>query len=471
MAHRELRSEEIAYQHFQQTVDRCLKALEGEPSTWFIRLYRTVHREKGLIQSLPEQQRVFLIDEIEEVLDLLREWARPEGEKRSRESVVRAVPFSVLQERVHELERVFAIPNRETAPLEVHRISSQELAQRFPDQIELVTDERGVVMRFRAEKADAWTELAVPARGDILYKGGVPRILLKILAGSPPSMLRAEIPMNDIDMIAWPGKDNKAEIIEEGLRLGADLEGIEMVEDPDMSEALKVRDVDLNQCLFGRDGLVYSGNAMEAMRTGMLHIMDPLERGLYGAESFFYSGMKMTKARGMYRLIKFVAEGKAQAFDQTMLNRQVDLGIYWLVLARKFAKKKNAGELLNRFYEIGKRAGQVREGENDIYDVLSRAREQFPFFAFSDTKQSEADIARWLSRKLAKMANRQFRITRGVTTSADYVRADGDDARERISLDGYADDPERDAQTAAAWESFVRSVTAAPVPAQERQAA
>ncbi len=263
--------------------------------------------------------------------------------------------------------------------------------------------------------------------------------------------------MNDIDMIAWPGENDRQEILDEALRLGADIEGVEMTDEKDVEKVLKVRDVSINQCFFGREGLVFSTKALEAMQSGVVEIMDPMDRGLYGSESFMFDGIKIVKNRGMYRLFKFVAEGKAESFEQVALNRQIDLGIYWLVLSRKFARKKNAGTLLNRFYELGKRAGQVREWEENIYDVLTRVHSEFNFFTFNDAKQGEEDIVRWLGRKLAKMANRKFRLTRGVSSGLNLQRSQGDNMPERISLAGYTDDPVADMATGNAWEGFVAS--------------
>jgi len=453
-------AKETAYEDLGRIFQKCLEILQGNSSNWFTRLYRTLLKERQRIEALPEEEQIFLKQNIDEVIDLFQSWARPEGKKKpvvtgSNDS---ELSFSEIKKRIHQLEKVFEFKKEAAPSMKIDSCSIEKLTALFPEQIQLTTKDGRQALKFRENQKQDWVEVNVPQSDTVFYKGGVPRVLTKILAGADPALLKAEIPMNDIDIIAWSNGEDQEEIVREATALGADLEGIEMVEnDQPLQEVLKGRDVDLNQCFFGKNGLVFSDNALRAAETGSIDIMDPTERGLWGSESYYYSkdNLKLIKGRGLYRLFKFIAEGKAKSFVQIELNRQNDMGIYWLVLARKFSRKQNAGQLLNRLYEIGKRAGQTLEGEQDIYDVLNRAHDQYPFFEFSDAQQSTEDIVLWLSRKLAKLADRQFRHEQGMKSEQFHERFEGDENKEVISLEGYVDDEQKNQETAAKWQSFV----------------
>ena len=152
--------------------------------------------------------------------------------------------------------------------------------------------------------------------------------------------------------------------------------------------------------------------------------------------------------------MKMVVEGKARSFEYTPLNKQIDLGIYWLVLARKFAKKKNAGALLRRFYDLGKQMGQTREGEEDIYAVLDRVHEDYPFFRFDEAKMDEAGHMRWLARKLFRVAERSFRRERGFPSGLHLEREPFDEVPFTACLFQDQPVPEREREVVGDWPDF-----------------
>ncbi|MBT3230457.1 hypothetical protein HN358_01580 [Candidatus Uhrbacteria bacterium] len=452
---------DAAYADLHRVLDKCLEILESHSSNWFTRLYRTLLKERERIDLLPEDQKIFLSTQIDQIIDLFQSWARPNGKKRDQKLDSELV-FSDMKERVHALESIFEIDREHVSSIELDSRGYDELAESHPEQIQLIEKDGDRILQFRENAEADWVEVQIPSMDNVYYKGGAPRIVMKIMSDSDPSLLGAEIPMNDIDILAWSDKGDESDVVKEALDLGADLEGIEVVDaDKTMEETLEVRDVDLNQCLLGKDGVVFSRKAQEAANTGKIEIMDPIERGLWGSESYYYSedSLKVVKGRGLYRLFKFVAEGKATSFSQLKINRQVNMGIYWLVLARKFSRKANSGQLLNRLYEIGKRAGQTDEGENDIYDVLHRVHDKYPFFTFSDEQQDTEDIVRWLSRKLKKLADRQFRSKHHVEPNQFHERFEGDDVEEVISLEGYVDDEKKDDEASANWNVYIDSIT------------
>jgi hypothetical protein len=195
---------------------------------------------------------------------------------------------------------------------------------------------------------------------------------------------------------------------------------------------------------------------LQAAKTGHISLKAE-DRGIYGSENFYFNGEKLAKNRGMFRLIKFVAEGKATSFDMKPLNEQVRFGIYWLVLARKFASKKNGGTLLNRMFELGKRMHQVPDDVEDIYGMLNRVHEQAAFFDFQDSALDDVGLARWLNTKLSKFAQKTFRARHGIPSSLEMERKEGDTTPYRVSLDGYVDDPVRDAHAKEQWDTFIEA--------------
>lgn len=133
-------------------------------------------------------------------------------------------------------------------------------------------------------------------------------------------------------------------------------------------------------------------------------------------------------------MLKFVAEGKAIQFEIPRANTQVDVGIYWLILARKFFAKQQAPELMDRLFYLAQQLGQVHDGERNMFDILQRVHKDFPFFDIESKALDRVGVARWLTEKLlkqiSKLYRQQFRIP-----SLDTIRRDrGDDQLLTISL-------------------------------------
>lgn len=287
-----------------------------------------------------------------------------------------------------------------------------------------------------------------------MHKGGTPRVILKILAGAPIESIRAELPPNDFDVIAT---GDPLERQREALRMGVDIEGVEIVASlDDWHRLFAGRDINLNQCFFGLDGLTYTQQALESAQSGSISL-EATERGLYGSENVFYDGIKLAKNRGVQRLLKFVAEGKAESFEFFPLNEQLDLGVYWLALARKFARKKNAGALLDRLFYLGRQIGQVGPDEHSIYDVLTRVHKTYPFFDMRDLTLDQTALAKWLGGKLIKLADRRFRQEEKISLGFGLERTPGDEVPYRVSLDGYVPDPNRIAAAHEGWQAFLEA--------------
>jgi hypothetical protein len=338
------------------------------------------------------------------------------------------------QSAMREIADLFFTPE-EVEDLKVAEISVDQLVEKHENLQTVEIDGRRVI---QVQKSTGkWFDFPMSTDPNIFHKGGTPRVLLKIMAGASQETIDRELPPNDFDLLVFGGVDEALDIGQEAEAIGADIDGIEHAHSEDMNRVMAERDIDLNQCLVSGDRFVYTESALHSAETGFITVAST-DKGIYGTEKFHYQGEELIKNRGLYRLFKFVAEGKAESFALKPLNKQVDFSIYWLVLAGKFSKKPNAGELLDKLYHIGTETGQVQEGEESIVDVLNRVHEKFPFFDMDDRNGlDEEGLAKWLNKKLGKVVDRSFRQTEGIKSDMCFERADHDTKPENISLEGY----------------------------------
>jgi hypothetical protein len=469
-----LRAEKAgAGEQFKQFVGELNAIIEHTPpEQWWRRIMLHLKRAERNIERYPEEMRSFLNDSLEQVYDILSEEVGVEMPSASTTDAFRA---ERAREVIHEIAQFLQemAPDHEPELPKMYEVSLDEILRdtehfelgNFYDASvkgETANDpglkpgERPRVLRIRASREDPWHDFPLPPNEHIMHKGGTPRVVLKILAGAPVESIRAELPPNDFDVIAV---GEPSERYAEAAHMGVDLAGVEMVEslgEHAIATTMNARDIDLNMCLLGKDGMHFSDEALQAAKTGHISLKAE-DRGIYGSENFYFNGEKLAKNRGMFRLIKFVAEGKATSFDMKPLNEQVRFGIYWLVLARKFASKKNGGTLLNRMFELGKRMHQVPDDVEDIYGMLNRVHEQAAFFDFQDSALDDVGLARWLNTKLSKFAQKTFRARHGIPSSLEMERKEGDTTPYRVSLDGYVDDPVRDAHAKEQWDTFIEA--------------
>jgi hypothetical protein len=278
-----------------------------------------------------------------------------------------------------------------------------------------------------------WFYFPLPVSSNIMHKGGFPRVLLKIIASAPPETIEAELPPNDLDVIA---KGDELAASNEAHLMGVDDDGIEMMDEFDFTKIFQTRDIDLNDCLVGRQGLIYAQRAYQAARTGKIKL-EAHDRGIYGMEFFYHQKIKLANSRGIGRLMKPVLEQKALSFDFLPLNTQVDFGIYWLVMVRKFAEKTNFHHLLHRLYYLAGQIGQVREEEQSIFDTLDRVHTKYPRFDFDSPKLDEEGVTKWLHGKLISFVNKKYRDEFKVPNETDLIRFADDTLPFNVSMKGY----------------------------------
>ncbi len=424
---------------------------EAPPEEWGRRLYlASLRMEYRFTDVAKTKEYEGLIDYIRQYTSTLREEVRiavRAPDRESTEGVLAAIDRSIH----HIAESVMMMEGESDREDEApHRVTLEQLCT-LPGVSRVYDETKGLwMLHVQHGKKEAY--LPLPSSSSILHKGGTPRVLLKLWMEADSSLIEAELPPNDIDVLVTGPREAWQE---EALRMGADLEGIEQVDGFDtMRELFVSRDVDLNQCFLGAEGLVFSERAARAAETGAIEV-SARNRTLYGSEVMVVEGRRLLKARGMMRILKFIAEGKAASAEMSLLNTRVDLGVYWLLLARKFMKKSNGPELLLRLQAVVEQMRPDRPTRS-VIEILDEVHTQFPFLNFADTALSAVDVARWLAKKAIKEVDRHFRshghVPRPPLFSEEELALEG---TVRLSLDEFTPDPEEMRELREAWPAFL----------------
>ncbi|MBI2551635.1 hypothetical protein HYV73_04855 [Candidatus Uhrbacteria bacterium] len=433
-----------SHEIIRRQLDACLEITKHQPlSAWaplILRQLRAARRHENAIVAR------FVDDNLPAVLD---------GMRLSRNDTSLDGDAEHVHAAIEEIANAFSQQIAQEA-VEVRHVPLVDIAKRNPDRF--AVDEGALAgedphVFARVDSSHPWCRLPVPKRETVMGKGGVSRIILKIHAGAAFPLLKAELPPNDFDLIACGDRvDGRAE----AKRMGIDPDGVEWVSDfSNMESMLSTRDVDVNQAFVTNRALVCSEKGFVAAQTGRIKIQSA-GRDLYGNESFYFDGMRLVKNRGMYRLVKFLAEGKASSFLITPLNMQVKFGIYWLITSRKNSRKPGLrGRYLNRLHAVARKLNQVLPGEETIYDSLDRVHGEYPFFTIDDPPLDDDGVARWLSRKLFRLADRSFRMQLQIANDWDFVRHEGDDQPVLVHIDDYVENPPHDVWASEEWGRFV----------------
>jgi hypothetical protein len=344
--------------------------------------------------------------------------------------------------------------------IKYERYSLYELCERFPDHFE---QKKGVlngveVIFFKLKNPNTGAESVLPCPIDkrFWHKGGGPRYAADVVAGSPQSMKDAEIPVSDLDALT-------AEAHTEGYNLaismGVDPNGVEYSSTSNLNiiEYFQGRDTTQNQVLLGADGLYISEHARSAAQTGHVEIIGEITAGraIYNVDKVIVGDLELIKPRGLFRMIKVVAEEKAISFDYLPVNANFDVSLYILYLAKKFSGKENFSDRMQKVFYLMKQMGQTLPDEVNIYQVLERAHQRYPFFDFDSEIDDEEGLAKWKIGKLVKQADREARWECNLPNDLVLKRQDGDTTPRKFSLDGYEYDPKSGAKMDKWWSAFL----------------
>ncbi len=443
--------EQVREEKYQPLKNRIFEPaeeiLEAPVDHWWFGTMLLLRRSERSLEQKPEKYptaiRGFLSDNLGPVIETLRREVKVEEETTHR-----------AHDIIFEISKRFMEPKlEEEKRLEI----SQVPIDRIVNQLDRVSytqwqnDQQRKAIAIE-DKSGQKHLFPLPDNPNVVHKGGFPRVMLKLFVDSPEEIIETELPPNDFDIIAVNGVRNIKRKIEE---MGIDPDGVEYVEEKDWQKVFQQRDLDMNGCVVGENSLIFSSEAAEAASSGKI-VVKEAKRGIYGTEHFYYDDERLLKNRGMMRLIKTVAEGKAIKFEFTPLNEQVDLGIYWLVLTRKYMNKPNTYRLLDRTFYLAKQMGQVEPDENSVIDTLDRIHEEYPFLDLEGPSLDEEGVARWLGKKLIKQIDSYYRHTRGVPNDLVLDRQEEDMKPYTVSMTGYEPDQERLENIENEFEMFLK---------------
>ena len=352
----------------------------------------------------------------------------------------------------------------ENNDITLSELSLDQLISLKPDRFAVRTDQKTNQQFFQiySPAKKTWYDYPLPDHDNIYHKGGFGRTILKIITDGPNSTIEAELPPNDFDYLII----NEEKYFDEAIRLGADAAGIEKFDKFNFPRIMCSRDLDLNCAFVGRKEIVFCQKAFQSAKTGKISILSS-KRDIYGTEKFIYEGTELLKNRGMMRLIKTVVEGKALSFDFKPLNRQIDLGIYWLVLARRFCEKKNFPQLMDRLYYLTKKMGQVRDEDSDIIAIMDRVHLDYSFYDFKSPPLDDIGVTMWLSKKFFKQVEREFRHHYYIPLDLELNRIPGDEQPEEININDYQPDQDHIQKINRLWPKFLERCQARNIQAEK----
>lgn len=348
----------------------------------------------------------------------------------------------------------------EREPITEHIISLDDLVHTYPHRLrknESMLNDTPIIeleIRHPDPEIEQWYSIPIPNQKMIWHKGGPARALLNLIADAPLSMQIAEFPWNDFDVIT-AGDD----VYDTAISIGVDPDGVEYMGENalNFSRFAYSRDTDQNQCCLGSDGLHYSTAALQAAQTGHINIVGKYiaNKAIYGIDSMYAEGISLIKPRGLMRLIKNLVEGKALSFDYKPINANFDIGIYVLFLAKKWSKRSNFPELLQKLFVLLQQMDQVRSGEYSIIDVLNRAHKDYPFFDFDREIKTKADLTQWKAKKFVKQFDREMAWLFDFPTTLELKRSINDMEPITISLDSYSISDSASSEIEEWWEDYL----------------
>ncbi|HUC94714.1 MAG TPA: hypothetical protein VMR19_01775 [Candidatus Saccharimonadales bacterium] len=448
------------YEPLKEALVKVKNVVEfGSPETWGFGTAKRILRLERCVDSFPPEAQEYLKTLFPQAMSILRNSPQLKNfdsipETQRKESIGTAAQnemYNAYDLMVHEIRNP-ELPHSSF-------ITFDELVKMDSESFRLSHEVRvggGKTFWVKSNSRNEWFPIALPITDRIIKKGGEARTILKKLARGPEETIENEFPFNDSDGIAV---GQRKDVLEESITLGIDSDGLEMVKEMDIPRLLNSRDLDINATLVTKDGLFYTEDAFKAARTGHVKLYTN-DRGIFGPIVFYYDQYELATNRGLGRLMKTVAEGKALSFDFLPLNQNIDFGIYWLIFARKYRRKfhnhrTRFGIMMQKLYYLGKQAGQIRPNEHRLLDTLERAHDEHPNFDFDDPKLNEVGVARWLNRYLYKSILRYYRQVYQIPRNFNYERSEGDNIPYIISLNGFEPDFDQAAEITQNWETYL----------------
>jgi len=433
--------------------------IEEDPKLWWDNTAKYALKLRRGLKDKPAEIRQYLENYLPTVFDLLRAEAKlgevPEGidlsEYNSLRTETRMLELSLLMAQFFDTE---------TETVNENIISLEDLSRRHPDNFNLLNlsleDIEFIDLQIRPNKESPYNHLLIPRHYPIGHKGGGPRGVFDIDQDAPRSMIESEFPWNDID-VAGAGEEHHLRRVANVM--GIDPEGLEVFpgDKVDFSDFCLGRDTNQNQLFLDADGLHYSDEALKVAKTGHLKIVGGYKpnKAIYGKDLFTIDGITIAKPRGLMRLVKPLAEGKALSFDYLPVNTAMDFGVFYLFLGRKWKEKEKLGLYMQRMFYIVKQMSQVRQSEKNIMQVFERVHTQYPFYDMDKKIDNLRELVRYMSGKLIKQIDREFAWTFNIPSGIKLVRTPGDDLPLKINLEGFKASDKMTDQINQWWPNFL----------------
>ncbi|MCX6784207.1 MAG: hypothetical protein NT141_04075 [candidate division WWE3 bacterium] len=265
--------------------------------------------------------------------------------------------------------------------------------------------------------------------GEVGFKGGLARVVTKIALGLP---VEDELPVSDVDLVVFGPRERNT--IETQVLKGKynvepkDVERIYQGGSDGLREYLGNRDQSFNEVLLTKDGLVLSFNALSTYFQNSTeasadpyqnlhgrHVLsieqDYLAQG-YGEDFFYVAGTRFPAPRALSRMYKSLIDGKADSITLPEGALKIDVGIHWLVMARKFLDmpdEATRNERLDRMLALAKMVhspyAEGLQNENDPQEFIQKVKAEAPYaseFDFSQEELTDKETLDWLSTRLVR---------------------------------------------------------------------
>lgn len=427
--------------------------MESEPNSWWWSTARLLIEFKQQLENYPDPE---LMEYFGSQIDYLQEQLRnaskltPSG----RDDFASLADHLIMNFSMEIAARF----EQKEFPVKTLFLPLKEMVRNQPNRFrtgrDTINGEDCIILNVKHPTDENWLKIPLPVNRKVWHKGGPARAVLDIVANAPLSMQESEFPWNDFDAIVANKKKNK----KAAISIGVDADGVEQMGEDDLNfpRYCAGRDTTQNQVCLGAEGLYYSKEAMLTAVSGHTRIENEYvaNKAIYGFDKMTIQGESLAKPRGLMRLIKAVVEGKALSFDYISMNSRFDLGTNALFLAKRWSKKDNFPEYLQRMFYLLNQMGQTRTGEADIFDTLERTHQENAYFDFDSEVRFPIEVVRWKSRKLIKQIDREMGWQFRIPTGMEIERVSGDTCPKDISLVGFNPD-QKQFEVTDKWNRFL----------------
>ncbi|KKR73079.1 MAG: hypothetical protein UU16_C0031G0001, partial [Candidatus Woesebacteria bacterium GW2011_GWA2_40_7] len=275
-------------------------------------------------------------------------------------------------------------------------------------------------------------EYPLPERnvnGEVAIKGGLARVVAKILFNLSAD---AELPLSDLDLVTFGKIDHEFELNVLKDKYGVDPKDVERINSTGPTGYtlyLGDRDQTLNEVLFTKDGLVISLNALASYLQESSQVSADPVRNIFGTHviniganyllegagpvDFFYvRETRFPTPRALSRMYMSLISGKVDTLVIPRGSLKMDVGIYWLVLARKLLKIENIEKkdnLLKRMLELADQVDSpyyaaMHDKDNPL-EFVEKVKSMAPGgseFDMDGGDLGEKETLDWLAGRLVK---------------------------------------------------------------------